>query len=332
MAAFTRRTNAEGPRAAGPTPQRRTKLALTAATVIFLAGAGITGYLLWPRPPQTRSALSGPASAPTAQPEAHRVQVVLPATGLDSPDGVAVDAAGNLYVTAGGNDRVVKLAAATGTQAELPFTDLHLPIGVAVDGAGNLYVTTDIVCLRQYCPGNGRVLKLAAGSDIPTDLPFTGLNEPHGVAVDGAGNLYVTDRGRQVVKLAAGSSTQSVMPFTGLDLPSGVAVDVAGNLYVADAGIVNGRVVKLATDSGTQTVLPFTGLKFPQGVAVDRAGDVYVADTDNNRVLELAAASGNQTVLPFVGLSSPWGVAVDSAGSVYVTDNGNRRVLKLPAG
>ena len=94
------------------------------------------------------------------------------------------------------------------------------------------------------------VVKLAAGSTTPAVLPFTGLHSPEGVAVDSAGNLYVTDQNNRVVTLAAGSSTQSVLPFTGLHIgspmtvfPAGVAVDTAGNLYVADSG--NNRVVKL---------------------------------------------------------------------------------------
>ena len=75
-------------------------------------------------------------------------------------------------------------------------------------------------------------------------LPFTGLNAPWGVAVDAAGNLYVTDFvNNRVVKLAAGSATQAVLPFTGLKGPDGVAVDAAGNLYVVDA--VNNRLLEL---------------------------------------------------------------------------------------
>jgi serine/threonine-protein kinase len=66
---------------------------------------------------------------------------VLPFNGLDHPWGVAVDTAGNLYVLDRGNNRVVKLAAGSNTQAVLPFTGLKDPWGVAVDTTGNLYVT-----------------------------------------------------------------------------------------------------------------------------------------------------------------------------------------------
>jgi serine/threonine-protein kinase len=79
---------------------------------------------------------------------------VLPFTGLSGPAGVAVDTAGNLYVTDQSNNRVLKLAAGSATQTVLPFTGLNSPGGVAVDAAGNLYVTDS---------GNNRVLKLPAG-------------------------------------------------------------------------------------------------------------------------------------------------------------------------
>jgi serine/threonine protein kinase, bacterial len=76
-----------------------------------------------------------------------------PFTGLNFPTGVAVDAVGNLYVVDFGNDRVLKLAAGSSTQAVLPFTGVDDPSGVAVDTAGNVYVTD-----RK----NSRVVKLAA--------------------------------------------------------------------------------------------------------------------------------------------------------------------------
>jgi serine/threonine protein kinase, bacterial len=162
-------------------------------------------------------------------------------------------------------------------------------------------------------------------------LPFTGLNHPGGVAVDGNGAVYVVDSGNnRLLSLAAGSRDQTVRGFTDLNLPHGVAVDSSGVVYVADTG--NERVLKL-DGSGAQTVLPFIGLTAPQGVAVDGNGAVYVTDSDGRRVLALAAGSSEQAVLAFTDLARPDGVAVDSSGSVYVTDvgDGNHRVVKLDA-
>jgi serine/threonine protein kinase, bacterial len=207
----------------------------------------------------------------------------------------------------------------------LPFTGLDFrlsPGGVAVDSAGSVYVTSEDMF--------GRVVKLAAGSSAPTVLPFSGLYQPQGLAVDASGALYVADFNNRVVKLAAGANTQSVLPFTGLNYPEGVAVDVAGSVYVADRG--NNRVVKLDVGSGTQRDLPFAGLKNPDGVAVDTAGTVYVTDSDNGRVLKLDPGSGTPTVLPYTGLTVPWGIAVDTAGAVYVTDHDTDKLLKLAAG
>jgi serine/threonine protein kinase, bacterial len=96
------------------------------------------------------------------------------------------------------------------------------------------------------------VVQQAAGSTNPQIvLPFTGLNNPHGVAVDNNGNVYVTDSGNnRVVKLAADyraptglSTTQTILPFIGLNNPTGVAADGEGNVYVVDTG--NNRVLKL---------------------------------------------------------------------------------------
>jgi serine/threonine-protein kinase len=210
-------------------------------------------------------------------------------------------------------------------QTELPFTGIDFrlsPGGVALDKADNVYVSSE----GMY----GRVVELAHASNTTTVLPFTGLFEPQGLAVDNAGAVYVADFNNRVVKLAAGSNNQIELPFTGLNYPEGVAVDGQGSVYVADRG--NNRVVKLAAGSNTQTDLPFTGLKNPDGVAVDASGNIYVTDTDNNRVLKLDAGSNAQTMLPFPGVSVPWGIAVDGSATVYVTEHDNNTVLKLVSG
>lgn len=287
--------------------KRKVWAVVGAAAIVLVAIVAAAGYLVL-RPSWSPTQASG--------------QTVLPFTGIDfrlSPSGVAVDSAGNVYVTSEGMyGRVVKLATGSTGTTVLPFNGLYQPQGLAVDGAGTVYVTDF----------NNRVVTLAAGSNNQTVLPFDGLNYPEGLAVDTQGAVYVADRGNnRVVKLAAGSKTQTVLPFTGLNDPDGVAVDNSGNVYVTDTD--NNRVVKLEAESNNQVVLPFTDITAPWGIAVDEAGTVYVTEHNTNQVVKLLAGSTTSTVLPFTGLNTPLAVAVDSDRTVYVADRGNDRVVKL---
>jgi serine/threonine protein kinase, bacterial len=289
-------------------PGRRSRTALIAGAVAFaaviVAGVGCTARA---------------KDQPTASSERPRgAQTVLPFTGLKDPRGIAVDSAGNVYVTDAPNKRVLKLTAGSSTQTVLPFADLDYACGVAVDSAGNLYVTDHT---------RGKLWKLPASSHDRTELPGT-FDNPCAVAVDNAANVYVIDsEKRRIVKLEAGSPTRTVLGWMGLSDSDSVAVDGAGNVYVAK---FFGTVSKLSMDPPSETVLDFE-VANPCGVAVDNAGNVYVTDSANRRVLKLAPGSHKQTVLPFTDLYRPEGVAVDGAGNVYVTDVPGR-VLKLPAG
>ena len=288
--------------------RKRGRWMLGGAAALLIVAAALTGYL------GTR-----PSSASKPPPSG---QTELPFNGINfrlSPGGVALDKAGDVYVTSEGMyGRVVELTPGSSTPTVLPFTGLYQPQGLAVDGSGAVYVADF----------NNRVVKLAAGSNSQTVLPFGGLNYPEGVAVDGQGNVYVADRGdNRVLKLAAGSNTTTALPFSGLKNPDGVAVDPAGNVYVTDTD--NNRVLMLPAGSTGQTVLPFNGVAAPWGIAVDNAGDVFVTEHDGNQVVKLPAGSNTATVLPFTGLNTPLGVAVDNSATVYVADRGNDRAVKL---
>lgn len=278
-------------------------IALVALVAFIVA---VAGYL------STRSGPSQQASG----------QSVMPFNGIDfrlSPGGVAVDSAGNVYVTSEGMyGRVVKLSAGSSAATVLPFHGLYQPQGLAVDGAGTVYVADF----------NNRVLSMAAGSNDQKTLPFSGLNYPEGVAVDSQGAVYVADRGNsRVLKVAAGSDTQAVLPFTGLKNPDGVAVDPAGNVYVADTD--NNRIMKLDATTNTQAELPFQDISVPWGIAVDNGGTVYVTEHDKSQVVKFPAGSNTPTVLGFNGLNTPLAVALDKDQTVYVADRGNNRVVKL---
>jgi hypothetical protein len=139
----------------------------------------------------------------------------------------------------------VKLANGSGAQTEVavPGLSLHGRV-VAVDTAGNLYdVEGGGVDTGGGCCVPVQVVKLAAGANTRTVLPFTGLFGPDNAAVDAASDVFIVDDNR-VLKLAAGPDTQVVLPFTGLKGIVDVAVDTSGNVYVVDAG--NKRVVKWA--------------------------------------------------------------------------------------
>jgi serine/threonine-protein kinase len=291
-----------------PGRKRKRWIIAGAAALALVSAIGVIGYV-GTRP---SSASSKPVSG----------QTVLPFNGIDfrlSPGGVALDKAGDVFVTSEGiYGRVVELAAGSSTPTVLPFSGLYQPQGLAVDNAGAVYVADF----------NNRVIKLAAGSNNQTVLPFTGLNYPEGVAVDGQGNVYVADRGNsRVLKLTPGSNNQTVLPFTGLKNPDGVAVDPAGNVYVTDTD--NNRVLEVAAGAASQTVLPFTGVSVPWGIAVDSTGTVYVTEHDGNQVMKLVSGSNTPAVLPLTGLNTPLGVTVDNTGNVYVADRGNDRAVRL---
>jgi len=235
-------------------------------------------------------------------------------SGLQYPQAVAVDAAGDVFIADTGNSRVVEVPAGGGAQTTVG-SELSLPQRVAVDGAGDVFIADT---------NNSRVVEVPAGGGAQITVG-SGLQNPHGVTVDGAGDVYIADTSNlRVVEIPAGGGAQTTVG-SGLAGPEDVAVDGAGDVFIADT--YNSRVVEVPAGGGAQTTVG-SGLSYPQGVAVDAAGDVFIADSDHGRIVEVPAGGGAQTTVTTGTLYSD-GVAVDGAGDIYIADFYNDRVLEL---
>ena len=211
-------------------------------------------------------------------------------------------------------------------------------IGTAAlyDSSGNVLATAQL-----QGTGVGPQINFLPGTQSTLG---SGFSNPWGVAVDGAGNVYVGDTNNNAVReiLAVNGSippSPSIVTLgSGFSLPKGVAIDGAGNVYVADTG--HNAVKEIVAAQGgipaspiIRTLGNFDG---PESVAVDASGNVYTTEPIDNRVDEIKAVNGvippSPTVLPLgSGFNLPVGVAVDAAGNVYVADTGNSSVKEILA-
>jgi len=107
------------------------------------------------------------------------------------PQGVAVDASGNLYIADTGHNALKKWTAANNTVTTLVPSGLNQPDSVAVDGAGNVYIASE---------GNHAILKWTAANGLLSTLLSSGVSSPYGVAVDRTGNVYVADFGNHTIR------------------------------------------------------------------------------------------------------------------------------------
>ncbi len=248
------------------------------------------------------------------------------------------------------------------------------PSGIAVDGGGNIYVADSGNATIRKITANGAVTTFAGTPGIIGHQDGIGASAqfgfPDGVAVDGSGNVYVSDSEFNTIRKitpAGVVTTLAGMPgITGhadgagsaaqFDQPAGIGVDGSGNVYVADSG---NQTVRKVTSSGTVSTLAglagvsgtadgngsaarFSG---PDGVACDPAGNVYVADTSNTirRITPTGGVSAFAGVTGVVGSADgtgtgalfyqPAALALDQVGNLYVADTFNSVIrMVTPAG
>ena len=309
--------------------------------------------------------------------------------GLNGPYGVAVDAHGSLFIADDGNQRIRKvgtngiISTVAGTNTYGFFGDggtatnaaLWNPCGLAVDAAGNLFIADESNSRIRKLGTNG-IITTVAGTNSAGVLGDgglavdAGLNNPLGVAVDAAGNIFISDafnnRLRKVntngiISTIAGNGTLSYCGdggpavAAGLSTLGGITMDAAGNLFLTDTG--NARIRKVGTNGIITTVagngtFAFTGdnvpatntsLDYPTSVAADARGNLYIADESNNRIRKVNSSGIITTVAGtnssgFAGdggpatnaiLSGPSGVALDARGNLFIADASNERIRKV---
>jgi uncharacterized protein (TIGR03437 family) len=261
------------------------------------------------------------------------------AAALNDPCGLAMDSSGNLYIADTGNS-VIRKVTPTGTITKVAGTytagysgdydpdktdedngkatlaQLSHPIGLAFDAAGNLYIAdtsnnrirkVDTNGIITTVAGNGSTGSLGDGGKA-TDAP---LYNPEGVALDGAGNLYIADTNNGMVRKVSADGIITTVAGTGmfgysgdggpaaaasLNYPKSIALDGSGNMFIVDS--YNSRLRMVASDGTIHTIAgdgrfgdqgdggPATRarLRFPSALALDAAGRIYFSDTQNNRI------------------------------------------------
>jgi len=240
-------------------------------------------------------------------------------TGLNDPNGVAVDGLGHVFVATSDSGKIFRASVNGGPKAQIG-PNFKGPCTIAADSGGDVYVV-------EYSAAD--VKEIPAGGGTPV-VVAPHIANPYGIAVDAAGNVFViNDYKRAVVEIPAGGGPMITLNYT-FKAPIGLAIDALGNLYVADEQ--NAGIIKIPAGGGTPVIIG-SGLYGAISVAVDASGNIFVVDGGHNLVKMIPAGAGSFITLSD-GISEPDGVAVDPSGNLYVSSHTlNGSVEKItPAG
>ena len=283
-----------------------------------------------------------------------------PATSaeLGRPEGIAVDAAGDVFIADTDNSVIREVAVGTGTITTVagvyypsnqacnysgdggPGTSAQIcrPGGVFVDGSANIYIAdTENSVIREVVAATGKIQTVAGNATLGAGYSGNGtaatgarLNLPNGLFVDSSDNIYIADTYNSVIREVTAAT--------------GIIQTVAGEQYVY--GSVATPTCQYSGDNGLATAAQ---LCLPSAVSVDSSGDLFIADTFNAVIREVVAANGTiQTVAGDNALGSgysgdgaaaisaqldlPSGLFVDSLGNIFIADTDNFVIREVSGG
>jgi sugar lactone lactonase YvrE len=288
-----------------PVNQRETATGLQDAQAVVISGLNKTVYVSDPTSGVVFSAagLGGSALTP----------VSTGAVTLSAPYGLALDGAGNLFITDFDNATLVEVPTTTGLPPSVVNTGslLQHPISVAFDSQGNTYIgDAGPAGLGAGFDNPGYVVKIpVGGSPFKMTIPSVPIAFPQALATDPITDaLLIGDGGNfdfsgvQVVQVSADGTTASVKPINNLTNPSGLAFDPAGQLYVADQF---SNTVIVVPPTGDTHLLTFNNSNLSQTVAlgISAGGQSFVlANFIDNTHTNLVFLNGNRSTAAFGGV------------------------------
>ena len=247
-------------------------------------------------------------------------------------------------------------AVSTGTVINGPVLSatFNNPQGIVTDAASNIYIAdSGDHLIRKITPAG--VVSTFAGDGKPGykdgDALSAEFNFPFKIAIDAAGNLYVTEQNSVIRKITPAGVVSSIAYGIFYSDPSGLVVDGAGNLFVADTF---DNIIQKVTSDGVVTTYAGTGGKGtdngpalsatfdrPVDIVLDKAGNLYVAEAEDYLIRKISsdgivstyAGNGNQGADNGAALSAsfgyPYALTLDNAGNLYVVDQANNNIRKI---
>jgi sugar lactone lactonase YvrE len=243
-------------------------------------------------------------------------------TGLNQPQSVGVDNAGDVFVANANGGSVVEFPSGGGAQITLA-TGLSYDEGLAVDSSGNIYATSFGGTIYKIPAGGGANsgVSFVSGSTCP-DYAAMGYYIPFDhLSADGVGNIYALGGQSYLLEFdQAGDCTERLTPTQlGSTTPGTVGADAAGDLYYSIGTSL--YYLPAGSSTPTQVAVAANAIGEIDGLTVDSAGNLYISDTNSiDEIPFINGALAPQDIIYLTPFAPPSTLAVDRSGAIYASN------------